>query len=149
MQCIEGEVQQVRCSACSASFPTFVFSGDTDVVTFGLEAATSVEPPFVVLGRLNDDEIRAGPSDGRERFANRMGQLLGAHLVALSVAHWPKGGSSEGMTFQQFRQVYRPPEPVYHCPNCGGDAEVTARLSPADFVTQGGRLELTEDLALA
>ena len=65
MERVEGEVQQVRCSVCGSSFPTFVFSGDTDMVTFGLEAASSVEPAFVVLGRLDEDELRAGYASGR------------------------------------------------------------------------------------
>jgi hypothetical protein len=53
------------------------------------------------------------------------------------------------MTLQQFRQVYRPAEPIYHCPKCGGEAAVALRQTPADFVAQGGRLELTEGMALA
>lgn len=149
MQRVEGEIELVECSACGASFPTFVFSGDMDSVTFGLEAATSVEPPFVVLGELNEDELSAGYSPGRELFAKRMGRLFGALLTALEVARWVEGPSGEGMTFQQFRQVYRPSEPIYRCPKCGEEATVRAKRTPAGFVSEGGRLELSDGLSLA
>ncbi|MNY10492.1 hypothetical protein D3C86_1434760 [compost metagenome] len=149
MRRVEGEVQQVQCSTCAACFPTFVFSGDSDMVTAELEAATSVEPPFVVLGQLNADELNAKYADGRERFSNRMSERLGQHLVVLSVARWTPAPSAKNMTFQQFQQAYRPSEPIYFCPKCGGEAAVATRQLPADFVAGGGRLELTEGIALA
>ena len=149
MERVEGEVQLVLCSACAASFPTFVFSSDTDMTTFVLEAASSVEPAFVALGKLDEDELRAGYASGRERFASRMSQLLGAHLFAPSVARWDESPPSKELTFQQFRQVFRPSEPVYFCPKCGGEAEVTVTKSPADFLAEGGSLELIGDLVLA
>lgn len=149
MRRVEGEVELVECSACHASFPTFVFSGDTDLVTFGLAAATSVEPPFVVLGELNEDELGAGHSRGRELFAERVGRLFGIVLTALKVARWVEGPSGEGMTFQQFQQVYRPSEPVYRCPKCGEEAAVKARRTPNGFIAEGGKLELSDGLSLA
>lgn len=149
MRRVEGEVQQVQCSTCAARFPTFVFSGDSDMVTAGLEAATSVEPPFVVLGQLNADELNAEYADGRERFSNRMSERLGQHLVVLSIARWTPTPSARNMAFQQFQQAYRPSEPIYLCPKCGGEAAVATRQFSADFVAEGGRLVLTEGIALA
>lgn len=133
MRRVEGEVQQVQCSTCAACFPTFVFSGDSDMVTAGLEAATSVEPPFVVLGQLNADELNAEYADGRERFSNRMSERLGQHLVVLSVARWTPAPSAKNMTFQQFQQAYRLSEPIYFCRevrgrSCGGDPPTPGRL---------------------
>lgn len=149
MRRVEGEVQQIRCSTCDACFPTFVFSGDSDMVTAGLEAATSVEPPFVVLGQLNADELKAEYTDGRERFSNRMSESLGQHLVVLSVARWTPVPPPGHMTFQQYQRAYRPSEPIYVCPKCGGESAVATRQPSADFVAEGGRLVLTEGIALA
>lgn len=148
MRRVEGEVQHVQCEACSARFPTFVFSGDSDMATAGLEAATSVEPPLLVLGTLNPDELRADYAEGRQQFADRMSRHLEQKVVALSVARWSPRSSANGISFQQFREEYQPPQPVYRCPKCGGDAAVAARQTPSAFIAQGGRLELTEDIIL-
>lgn len=146
---IEGEVLKLKCSSCDAEFPTFCFSADTDMVTFGLEAVSCLEPAGVVLGALDQDELRVGADRGREHFASRMSELLGTNLVALSVLRWLKVPSGAGTSFQQFRQAYRPPQPIYCCPKCGGEAQVAGVEKPADFIAQGGRLELTGDLTLA
>jgi hypothetical protein len=146
---VEGEVLKLKCSSCEAEFPTFCFSGDTDMVTIGLESVSCLDPAGVVLGTLDQDELRVGVDQGREHFANRMSQLLGTNLVALSVRHWIKEPSGAGMSFQQARRVYRPPQPIYSCPKCFGEAQVASTHEPADFIAQGGRLELTGDLTLA
>jgi hypothetical protein len=118
------------------------------MATAGLEAATSVEPPLLVLGTLNQDELRADYAEGRQQFADRMSQHLGQKVVALSVARWPPRSSANGISFQQFREKYQPPQPVYRCPKCEGDAAVAARQTPSEFIAQGGRLELTEDIVV-
>gem|GEM_PF-2661279 len=118
------------------------------MATSGLETATSVQPTFVVLGKLDSDELGAEYAAGRARFASRISRLFGAELVALTIVRWVHGPSGEGMTFQQFQQVHRPSEPIYACPNCGSDAAVVERLRPADFIEQGGRLELVGELTL-
>jgi len=148
MRRVNGEVLTLRCTSCLATFPTFVFSGDTDMATDGLEGATSFEPPSVALGELTAGEWREGYEAGRALFAKRVSLEQGAEFVALSVARWIEGPSGNGLSFQEFQKIYRPNAPVYRCPLCGGEAPVIARQSPSEFLGAGGRLIVADNLAL-
>lgn len=119
------------------------------MATSGLESATSVEPPFVVLGQMTEEENRAPYDDGRRRFAERLSRRIGASLVPLSIARWTEAASGAGLAFEAFRRIHRAAEPIYSCPLCGAEAAVVLRESPADFIARGGRLDLTDDLTLA
>ncbi|MES2043914.1 MAG: hypothetical protein V4475_08540 [Pseudomonadota bacterium] len=148
MRQVSGETLTLRCSSCLRTFSTFVFSGDTDMATNGLEAATSFEPPSVALGELTADEWREGYDAGRALFEKRISREHGAKFVALSVKRWIEGSSGDGLSFQEFQKIYEPASPVYCCPLCGGEAPVISRLTPAEFLGTGGQLIIAGNLIL-
>ncbi|MDH7973416.1 hypothetical protein QH494_14595 [Sphingomonas sp. AR_OL41] len=148
MRRVEGQVLTIRCTSCSSIFPTFVFSGDTDMATAGLETATSLEPTSVALGELTADEFRAGYESGRTLFAERISRQYGADFVALSVPRWVQGPSGEGLSLEEFRKIFKPASPVYDCPRCGGEAPVISQQSPAEFLETGGQLLVASSIAL-
>jgi hypothetical protein len=147
---VEGMVQRVRCNTCAAGFPTFVFSGDTDMATHGLVAVTAVDTGALALGTATDEEYRAGYLVSRRLFAERVSRELDHCMVAVDVARYePHTPQASSESFQQFREGYSPPEVIYACPVCGGDARVEEQLSPQSFRKAGGELIAVDGLSLA
>lgn len=143
-------MQRVRCNICAAGFPTFVFSGDTDMATDGLVAVTAVDTGALVLGAATDEEYRAGYLVSRRLLAERVSRELDHFMVAVDVARYEPHASQAGSkNFQQFRESYSPPEVIYACPVCGGDARVEEQLSPENFRKAGGQLVAVDGLRLA
>lgn len=150
MRRVQGTVRRVRCDGCAASFPTFVFSGDTDMATYGLVAMTAIHSGALALAALNPEEYSAGFAGGQRLAAERVSHQLSQSMVAVDVVRYEhRSTGAAGDSFQQFRQGYRAPEPIYSCPACGGDARVEEELTPEAFLASGGKLILTHDLTLA
>ena len=72
---IHGSIAWIRCNDCSVEFPTFVFSGDTDMATNSFDTSTDArsktlflferasKPPAgaeVELTRVEETEVRPG-----------------------------------------------------------------------------------------
>lgn len=147
---VEGMVQRVRCNTCAAGFPTFVFSGDTDMATDGLVAVTAIDTGTLAIGAATDEEYRAGYPALRLLLAERVSRELDHRMVAIDVARYEPGLSrTAGKPFQQFRESYRPPEAIYACPVCGGEARVGEQLSPESFRRAGGQIVAVDGLNLA
>lgn len=130
---VDGTVLLLVCSACGVRHPLFQYSGDTDMVTDGLSSAGDREGSRLVLfaaslGSLGmDGDLRPAP-------------LAGA------IAH---GSSAEGLDFQTFRKLYRPPELKFHCPWCdAAEMAVSREMTPAEFVDAGGRIDCIGAIAL-
>ncbi|RXS95035.1 hypothetical protein [Silvibacterium dinghuense] len=139
----------MRCSTCAVTFPSFEFSGDTDMATDGFVAATSMDTDAVALGVATVEEYRAGYSSGQHLFAARVRQKLDLNMVAIDfVRYEDHRPSSPGRSFQLFQESYRPPEAIYACPICGGDAHVEQKLTPEVFRDAGGQLILVDGLTL-
>ena len=63
----EGEITIAECSKCGESFPVFVFVADTDMVTVGCFAFTTVDKAIILAEQLpgeslSDTEARLGPN---------------------------------------------------------------------------------------
>ena len=66
--------------------------------------------------------------------------------LARAIARAP---SAEGLNFQTFRKLYRPPELQFHCPWCDAAAmAVSQEMTPAEFVDAGGRIACIGAIAL-
>ncbi|WP_346837041.1 hypothetical protein [Microbulbifer sp. SAOS-129_SWC] len=42
-----------------------------------------------------------------------------------------------GLSFQEFRKLYKAPEPIYSCISCGGDSRVIEKKTKEEFLTDG------------
>ncbi len=48
-----------------------------------------------------------------------------------------------GLSFQEFHQVYKAPEPIYSCITCGGDSTVAKKETKEEFLAHGS-IEIRE-----
>lgn len=125
-------VQKLRCTSCEGHFATFVFAGDTDMATMDLETATAPESGEVVIGE------RLG-SETPEQFADRISRERGAKFASVPLIQ-ADDANEPSSDFRAFLDAYRSPTLVYGCPQCGGEARVVGRESPAEFKARGGEL---------
>lgn len=139
---------ELRCAACAALFPTFVFSGDTDVVTIGLVSATCSSGNEVALSEMTNAELQDRNS-GLHRFAKRISEALRREFQAVPLIHAEDRNSNlKGRSFQEFRGGYLPPLLVFSCPLCAGEAVEVARESPLEYSKKGGCVTVLGDISL-
>lgn len=110
------------------------------MVTAGLETATAMETGEIVIGERLPAEM-GDDNAGRAQFAERISAELGRKFspVPLIRAERPVVPPATA-DFSAFRRSYRPPELVYACPRCGGEARVIRRETAADYVMRGGEI---------
>ncbi len=145
---VEGEVLKLSCSACAAEFPSFRFAGDTHAATTGLAAATSSSGNEVALAEMLPDEFR-DQDFGLVRFATRISQALERDFRAVSLIRVEDDNPNlKGLSFQDFRDRYRPLQLIFSCPRCGGEAVEKESGSSTEFVSRGGSVTLLGDLSL-
>lgn len=121
----EGEIQVAKCKKCGESFPVFIFVADTDMVTTGCVSLTGKGNKIVLT-------MQTASESGQETEV-RVG--LGYKMV--QVRYLDEGPSAKGMSFQEFRKVYKPPTPIYSCISCGSDSEVIKTETKSQFLTYG------------
>jgi hypothetical protein len=149
MRRVEGTVLTLTCSGCGSTFPTFQFSGDTDMVTAGLCSATAAHDNAVAIGEMSSDEWNDQAS-GLARFAERIGKGEGSEFEAIPLLHAEAAPSASGaVSFAQFRHNYQAPRLIFGCPRCSQEATVTKSSTVADYVSSGGRLIVVGELAVA
>jgi hypothetical protein len=148
MRNVEGYVVDLRCEACAGRSSTFIFSGDTDMATAGLVAASSLDSQEIVLGELSADEWRDLPS-GPDRFAKRVTADRGTVFKAVPLLRAEQNPlANSAKDFQAFRRAYQPPTLVYGCPKCGGEARVVRTESVTAYSASGGVVHLLGDIGL-
>jgi hypothetical protein len=139
MQRVEGYVEQLRCGSCGGEFATFVFTGDSDMMTAGLETATAPQTGDVAIGGRLPTEMRDYVA-GRAQFAERISDVLGVKFKPVPLLRAQHTSAPVTGDFSAFRRSYKPPELVYGCPRCGGEARVTKRQTPTEFIAGGGSI---------
>ena len=114
-----------RCGTCGESFPVFTFCADTDMLTVGCIALTA--PGHRLALTMQRPNERLGEIEAR---VGRGYKVVGVRYVDSSpVAH--------GMSFQEFRKLYHPPEPVYRCISCSSDSSHERVETKEQFLTHG------------
>lgn len=148
MRRVEGNVLILQCNKCRSIFPAVQFSGDTDMVTHHLVAATAMSGNRVALGEAQLDEA---PSYGLalRQFADHTGRQLQASFKPVSLRESEPSMAPVGVSFREFAGSYRPPRLTFDCIHCSGGAEVIDNLSFAKFEATGGAVVVTGDLILA
>ena len=120
----EGEITIAECSECGESFPVFVFVADTDMVTVGCLAFTTVAKSIVLAEQL--------PGESPSSTAARLGPDV--HSVSV---RYEGEVAPRGLSFQEFRKVYKPATPIYQCIYCGGDSLGLSKMSKEQFLATG------------
>jgi len=126
-------------------FPTVLFSADTDMATAGWESLTSISRHEVVVTQLTAEEFRATARDPSTyvQVENRVNATLGRDdlRVPWLVRVEERGPQGAGLSFQEFRKVYRPPRLLYRdILALDSLAEEQSRVSREEFEGSGGRL---------
>ena len=126
-------------------FPIVVFTGDTDMVTNGWASLTSIERPEIVVTQMTGAEFLAAASDTKAFtwVENRVnGSLNRTDLRCCPLIRAEEiGPSAAGLSFQEFRKVYRPPKLFFrdiHDP--ASLAHEIGCTSRAEFERSGGSL---------
>ena len=107
----EGNILWLKCADCAAEYPTFVFTGESDVVTAGHRTATDLESKELFI--FEKPKITASGSD--------------VELIKVEQEH-----SLPGESFQQYQRRLRHSNPryIYKCISCPhGIASVTGRIT--------------------
>jgi hypothetical protein len=135
--------------ACATSFPSFEFSGDTDVATLGLAALTSTHGNEMALSEMSPAELE-DQSSGFQAHAARISAQLRTEFRAVRFIRLEDCVTpAAGIGFQEFRRNYVAPRPLFGCLRCSGEAVIAARMDLADFQQTGGSVVLVGDLVLS
>ena len=148
MRRVEGSVLILQCNKCRSIFPAVQFSGDTDMVTLDLVAATALSGNRVALGEVQVDKAQSYGSALRQ-FANHISRKLQGSFKPVSLRKSEPSMAPVGVSFREFASSYRPPRLTFDCIHCSGGAEIIDNLSFAKFEAAGGEIVVTGDLVLA
>lgn len=148
---VTGMVLRLRCNACGAVFPHFLFSGDEDGDTVGLCSASCCDKSEVVILEAEPSEWNNFESAGilaiEERLALQFGRADLKVLRLLRVEHEITSGT--GLSFRDFKKAYQPSVLVYSCACCAeGESRAIEELTVGDFQKLGGRIFVAGKLTL-
>ena len=142
---VEGIVSVLLCRSCGKRTPHLTFNGDTDMVTIGLTSLSSITRNEIVVADAQGDELR--DREGKAILGRVSKQLKRDDLRVVRLLRAEEEEIKAGVSFQEFRKVYRPPSLIFSCPHCvTGEAEVKDKPSVSDFQREGGELTVLPDL---
>jgi hypothetical protein len=145
MNSIYDTILWLKSESTGKQFPVVLFSADTDMATAGWVALTSVEKHEVVVTELTVEEYRAttNGSSGYLQVEKRINAALGRADLKCPwyVRAEESGPSGKTLSFQEFREVYRPPV-IYYRDIFQPDAVAreVSRVSLSHFEQTGGKL---------
>ena len=116
---VEAYILWLKCERCSCEFPTYVFSGENDMVTEQLRTVTNLSSKELII--FHDSDIRP---EGEEIELTRV----------------EKEKAKIGESFQEYRKRLNqnPTQYFYRCINCGYEnAKVVGRLSVDELSARG------------
>lgn len=132
----EVSVVILKCQTCSRTFPSVIFSADTDMPIVGLHSLTDCSSNRVVVAQGASADLAA------RRDTNLR------ELKVLRVEDENQGLAR--LSFTEFRKRYRPPKRFYQCCYCDrGEALVSESISVDEFRRRGGILETVCGLRLS
>jgi len=120
---IEGDIIWLKCKDCASEYPTFVFSGETDMITSELRVSTDLDSRQLVI------------------YDNSTVSVSGREVELLRVE---REHSRPGESFQDFQNRLRVCKPrcFYRCIACAdGKASVVRKLSANELLSVGYTLE--------
>ena len=143
---IEATISVLRCEAEGHTTSHLTLIGDTDMVTNGIAALSSVAADEIVVAEQDASEL--GDPSGRI-FEARINSLLHRDdLRYVQLRRLDEAPIPAGLSFRDFRKAHAPPRAIYGCPRCGSDAIAVRMNSPAEYRHRGGTLTVTADFEL-
>jgi len=118
----DGDIDITECRKCNESFPVFIFSGDTDMITMGCIALTGLKKDIV----LTQQKFSESKSEIESR--------IGSGYKKVDVRYADNSKAKAGMLFQEFRKADKPLTPIYTCIYCGADSIVKYHESKEQFL---------------
>lgn len=108
---VHGTVLMLRCHACGATFPHFLFSGENDTATAGLCSLSRCNQNEVYIGEATAVEWNDFEGASRKAFEKRMRHEFGvSDLKVIRLLRVEEIDTSmPGQSFQEFRKSYTPP----------------------------------------
>ena len=129
--------------ATGKRFPIALFSGDTDMLTWGWVSLTSITGQEIVVAQLTagesnaEEPLRYQQLQSRINAALHRNDLRAVWLVCTQERNTPPAGIS----FQEFRMVYQPPRFFYRdIYKEDSLAEQVAEVPCHAFESGGGRV---------
>lgn len=148
---VAGTILRLRCHACGAAFPHFLFSGEQDTDTSGLCSVSSCDTNEVVIAEAGsaewNDFARTGASLVEKRLSQQLARndLRVIHLLRVE----PTKSDGAGMDFREFKASYKPPILIYSCACCGnGESQAIEEMTLEVFQKTGGRILAADNLVL-
>lgn len=145
MSTIYDTILWLESQATKKRFPIVQFSCDTDMVTAGWVSLTSIENPEIVVTQLTVEESRLTDKDSERdlQVERRVNKALNRSDLRCSwqVRADEVGPCAKGLSFQEFRKVYQPPNLFFRdILSEGALAEKVDCVTRAEFERSGGRL---------
>jgi hypothetical protein len=116
-------------------FPVIQLSDDTDMVTGGFDALTSIEKNEVVLAEVRGSETNV-------EFEKRINAQLKRNDLRASwiIRQEDKNQDLKGMSFQEFRKRFQPPILYYRDIYSEGEAVVSRAVALDEYLRTGGQM---------
>jgi len=144
---VEGLIGILICRECGQASPRMIFVGDTDMATAGLVSLTSVAANEIVICEAEPAEWSDETGqrlEARINTALSRDDLRFLRLLCVEETVFPAG-----LSFQEFRKVYRAPRLTYSCPKCGvGEIVSDREITPSEYRSEGGQLTVLGELEL-
>lgn len=140
MNSISGEINLVKCSACSKITPVFVFVGENDTETDRWGATSSLHGDEILISRATSAEWEAASAGDWQQYESAISSELarGDLRVVPIVRYEEPSNEGKGKNFQDFLKSYRPPTAVYKCPQCGAESATVVGVQTIDEFEKGG-----------
>lgn len=121
-------------------FPTVLFSSDTDMATAGMISLSSTRRSEVAVTHLASEEFEVAESRASRLVEDRINARLGcSDFRCVPLLRAVEHKSQPGISFQEYRSSYRPPELFYRdIFDAQGEAVVDRDETLAEFRNAGG-----------
>lgn len=137
---VRGSVAIVTCQACQASLPLFEFEVESDTGAVGLCSATRCNGSDIVIAETTLEEWKAMQSGELSTLPLRLSGFSDFHVLHIKRIE-KSPAPPAGISFAEFRSLYKPPVVVYACPCCtDGEAIKTREVTTSEFEGMGGRI---------
>jgi hypothetical protein len=148
---VRGSVRIVACQACNKKIPIFNFESETDVGAIGLYSAAQCNNFNLVIAETTLDEWKKIESEKLSFFPSRLNEYLNLrNFYILHIKRIEEGPKIKpGLSFSDFRKLYKSPTVVYSCPCCNiGEAIQIQELTVPEFKEMGGKIFVLGNLIL-
>jgi hypothetical protein len=139
---LNGSIAVMRCSMCGASVARFEIETETDVGGVGFCSGGLCNDLDVVVGQLDLREWTEFERSTSSHLPARIAQATRSdsyRVLRVLRIEQPEPPPA-GVSFQEFRRLYKRPVVIYRCPCCGDGEGKETEMTMDAFRARGGRL---------